>query len=392
MRPNQQERGFALVGAVFALVVIASLIAGAFFASMQEISIGRSSQSYQKALDAAEGGSAIRIANWAGQAGTLNNLAVGDSATYTDTLPDGRSTATSYVRRLSPMMYLIRTVGGSGTSQRVIGSLVKMQLVNLNMKASLTTRASLKLGGSSFIDGRNTSPLGWGCPPAFDTLAAVRTHDSTLISYSGCSHMSCIFGKPDIMQDTTLKDSTFTSFGGMSYWDLAAAANITFNGNTGPLNNMAADGTISTCNTANIYNWGDPYRPGTVLGCDGYFPIIHIAGTTTVVNGVTTVTNGTGNLQLTGGYGQGILLVDGDLSVQGGFEFFGPVIVLGHVTTAGTGGHFNGGLMAADVNLELNTVLGNAVVTYSSCAISRALNGSSSGRFMKERRWVDLTQ
>jgi hypothetical protein len=110
------------------------------------------------------------------------------------------------------------------------------------------------------------------------------------------------------------------------------------------------------------------------------------------VNGVINVVNGTGNLQITGGYGQGILLVDGDLSVQGGFEFYGPVIALGHLTTAGTGGHFNGGVMAADVNLEQSTVLGNAVVTYSSCSVSRALQGSASGRLFKERRWVDLTQ
>src|SRR5258708_5804657 len=299
MRRNVQERGFALVGAVFALVVIASLIAGAFFASMQEVTIGRSSQNYQKAFDAAEGGMMIRSANWAGQAGTLNNLAVGDSATYLDTLPDRRSVATSYVRRLSPMMFLIRSVGGSGTSSRQLGSLVKLLLVNLNMKASLTTRSSLKLGGSSFIDGRNTSPLGWGCPLATDTLAAVRTHDSTLITYSGCNNDSCLFGKPDIQQDTSIKDSTFTNFGGMSYWDLAAAANVTFNGNTGPLNQAAADGDLTTCNTANIYNWGDPYRPGTAPGCWGHFPIVHVAGQ--VVNGA--VVNGTGNPQLPGGYG-----------------------------------------------------------------------------------------
>src|SRR5882672_7942211 len=100
MRVQQHERGFALVGAVFALVVIASLIAGAFFASMQEISIGRNSQSFQKAFDAAEGGMATRVTAWPGVSGTLNALAIGDSVTYTDTLPDGRSTATSYVRRL----------------------------------------------------------------------------------------------------------------------------------------------------------------------------------------------------------------------------------------------------------------------------------------------------
>src|SRR5258708_32872984 len=125
MRRNVQERGFALVGAVFALVVIASLIAGAFFASMQEVTIGRSSQNYQKAFDAAEGGMMIRSANWAGQAGTVNNLAVGDSATYLDTLPDRRSVAPPYVRRLRPTMFLMRSVGGSRTAARPPGPLVE---------------------------------------------------------------------------------------------------------------------------------------------------------------------------------------------------------------------------------------------------------------------------
>ena len=154
-------------------------------------------------------------------------------------------------------------------------------------------------------------------------------------------------------------------------------ATIVYNGSTGPLNNLAPVGDAATCNTASPSNWGEPYRGiGTIAGCYDYFPIIHVIG----------------DLSLTGGYGQGILLVDGDLSVQGGFEWFGPVIVLGHVTTSGTGGHFNGGVMAADVNLEQNTVLGNAVVTYSSCTIIRALTASANARLLKERRWMDLTQ
>src|SRR5436309_2155823 len=187
MRVHQQERGFALIGAVFALVVIATLVAGAFFASMQEVSIGRSTQTFQRAFDAAEGGMATRIVNWPTTSTTLNALAVGDSATYTDTLPDGRSTVTSYVRRLNGSLFLIRTVGGSGTSARMLGAIAKLQLADLNIKASLTTRASLQLGGSSFINGANSSPTNWGCPTVNDTLAAVRTRDSSLITFSGCN-------------------------------------------------------------------------------------------------------------------------------------------------------------------------------------------------------------
>src|SRR5205814_7090438 len=91
----------------------------------------------------------------------------------------------------------------------------------------------------------------------------------------------------------------------------------------------------TTCVTSNSSNWGDPLTPATP--CASYFPIIRFQGVSTAVT------------KLTGGFGQGILIVDGDLEVSGGFQFFGPVIVRGHFKTTGTGGHFNGGVIAADV-------------------------------------------
>jgi hypothetical protein len=94
------------------------------------------------------------------------------------------------------------------------------------------------------------------------------------------------------------------------------------------------------------------------------------------------------------GYGQGIMLVEGDLAVQGGFTFYGPVIVRGELKTAGTGGHFNGGVIAANVNLGTTTVLGNALVQFSSCAVERAiLNSASLTRALPlaQRSWMDLS-
>jgi hypothetical protein len=88
--------------------------------------------------------------------------------------------------------------------------------------------------------------------------------------------------------------------------------------------------------------------------------------------------------------GQGVLLVDGDLLVDGGFQWYGPVVARGHVSTQGTGGHFNGAVMAADVDLELNSVLGNALVTYSSCAITEALIGAGIPRRLKQRSWSEM--
>ncbi len=375
MRARTPQRGFALAGAIFGLVIIAALVAGAFYASRQELSIGRNSQNFQRAFEAAEAGMGRQIAMWNTSA---NALAVGDSVILPpDTLPGGSGISRSVVRRLNTQLYLIRTTGTSGNATRTLASLTRLQLLNMNIAASLTTRSSLKIGGSSFVDGRNTNPSGWACPLPTDTLPAVLTPDSNLISTSGCGGYNCLFGNPKIKQDPTVNDSTFFSFGQLDWAGLTAMANKIYNGNAGPLNTLAPIGAGSVCATGVQDNWGEPLRgAGTIAACYNYMPIIYVNG----------------NLKITGGRGQGILLVEGDLSVQGGFEFFGPVIVRGHLETQGTGGHFNGGVMAANVDLELSTVLGDAVITYSSCAITRALQASAMGRGLRQRSWVELTQ
>jgi hypothetical protein len=76
--------------------------------------------------------------------------------------------------------------------------------------------------------------------------------------------------------------------------------------------------------------------------------------------------------------------------VNGGFEWYGPVIVKGHLSTQGTGGHFNGAVMAADVDLEKNDLLGNALVTYSSCAVADAMIGAAIPKKLTQRSWAEM--
>lgn len=382
MNASRNERGFALAGAIFALVIIAALIAGAFFASRQEMTVGRDTQTYQRAFGAAEGGLNGTIANWSG-AGSFNGLTVGDSSTVTDSLPGNGGRYTTVVKRLNNELFLLRSTGQdpSGRGSRTVAALARLLTVQMNFRASLTTRSSLKLGASSFIDGMNQNPTGWSCSTTpTDTLPAVLTSDSNLINTVGCGGYSCLRGSPKIDQDPTVADtSNFFKFGDTDWAELIAMATKPYAGDTGPLNgiNPTTTGSPQVCETANQDNWGEPWRgAGTVSQCYNYFPIIYVSG----------------NLKITGGRGQGILLVEGDLSVQGGFEFYGPVIVRGHFETSGTGGHFNGGLMAANVDLEQNSVLGNAVLTYSSCAITKALQGNASGRLVSQRSWAEIMQ
>ena len=97
-----------------------------------------------------------------------------------------------------------------------------------------------------------------------------------------------------------------------------------------------------------------------------------------------------GDVTINTGIGQGILLVEGDLNAQGNVEFFGIVIVRGRLKTAGSGNHFNGAVMAANVDLDQNMVLGNAEVQYSSCAVQRAQQSAGVGAPLRARGWVQL--
>ena len=88
------ERGMALAVAIFALVVVAALVAGAFFAGNLEQSTGRNTVYAFEAADAAESGVSSVFATWDP---ALNSLAVGDSLTEPITSLGARITVTPNV-------------------------------------------------------------------------------------------------------------------------------------------------------------------------------------------------------------------------------------------------------------------------------------------------------
>ncbi len=374
MRSRPGERGFALAVSIFALVIIAALITGVFFAARQEMKIGENSMSAQRAFSAADAGVNSAIANW--NITAWNSLATNATASFSGALPSGTGSWTGTIKRLSPQIFFLQVTGTdkNNLSSRTLGELARLLYVQVSIRGALTTQNHLKIGGASFIDGVDTSPTGWSCPTVTDTLPGIDTADSSEIDVSGCTSLSCVAGSPKIKQDNTLTDSNFTTFGDLNWNDLVAMATKVYPTSYGPASDFAPVGTATTCTTSVQDNWGDPMVPPSVAPCAGYFPVIYVNG----------------NLKATGGYGQGILIINGDLSVQGGFQFFGPVIVKGTVTTQGTGGHFVGGLMASNLYDSTDVILGNAMVSYSSCALMKALQANSPGRGLRQRSWVDL--
>jgi len=378
-RLRQNRRGFALALALATIVIIAALVAGVFFASTQEFRIGRNSLLQTRAMTAADYGlnQLLVAGEWDG---TWNGKSAGLVGTKVYSPGDG-SVDTVRITKISDGVFQVTSEGrvgqrvGAQVRQRV-GLAMTLNSPTINMRAAITTRGQMKVGGSSFTDGNDSSVANWNCPPPGANKPGIAMPDSTKISATGCGGLSCITGSPKVSQDPLANnDSTYNNFGSLDWAALTAMASRTVTGGstlTGLGPSVNADGS---CNSSDQSNWGDPlHTNSTYAQCQGFFPIIHA----------------TGDLHISGGVGQGILLVDNDLTVSGGFEFFGPVIVHGSMKTTGTGGHFTGGVLSANTDLEQSTLLGDAVVQYSSCALSKALLGAGIPIPDKGRSWTPL--
>jgi len=387
MKRNRNERGMALAIAIFALVIVGALVAGAFFAGTQEQRVAENSKRLQQSFGAAEMGLNEVIRNWRPVA--LNKmgiyprdsvrvpLAPNDSIT-----PDRSGVYGGYVYRLNDQVFLVDItardkqtksgVAGGGARQR-LGQLVRIRLVNFAIGAALTTRGGVSLKGNALVSGRDTIPQGWDpayCDTIGDTTkAGIRTPDATQVDTQRTGQL---YGNPTVKQDTSIHNSTFNQFGDISYASLAASANIQLSGGNYKIDPV----TVGTsCNQAVLTNWGDGMNP--TQPCGSYFPIIHIAGDAT----------------LNGDQGQGVLLVDGDLSIQGSVVFYGIVLVQGSMKTAGGGStdaHFYGAVMASNVDLELNSLAGNATLQYSKCAVTNAMEGTQVVTPVRSRAWAQL--
>jgi len=384
----QTRRGFALPVAVFALLIVGVLVTGGFYLARQETRIGIASERGTAAFYTAEMGASEIISEW--DMTTFGGLTPWTSSSVSDTTDDGIWQVN--VTRMTPRLFFLLatgqvTEGGAvlGNAGRMLGYVARVIAPAISPEAALSTVGSITLGGSAYISGVDSVPSAWGssvCDPPGGQVAGVLVDSLSTISEEGKKFET--LGSPPVLEDNTMTSDSLLVFGDALWDELVAVADKTYNHNQ-YVKQMHQDSVLVSgdyfCKTADDwsvprFNWGDPYNSGGA--CGNYFPVIHAKGDLIIE---------------ASDYGQGILLVEGDLTFKGGFEFYGPVIVRGTVLTVGTGGHFVGGLIAANVALNASSVLGNAVIQFSRCAIDRALLNSALSKVkpLANRGWVDLS-
>jgi hypothetical protein len=378
----RDERGMALAVAIFALVVVGALVAGAFFAGTQEQRVGENQRRVQQSFGVAEAGAQERVISWKPDSMNKRPQYPQDSvAIANQAAPNGTGSYGGYSYKVGPNIFLIDVTGrdrasaagviaGGGGARQRIGMITRIAPIDFGIHASLTTQGGTKLSGNADVNGNDQNPSGWTtCDPPGAAQAGIRDAGANVVDSTGNGSVQ---GNPPVVNDPTINNNTFTTFGGATYDQIAARATITLpsgNYKTAPVvTNGVCDKTVLT-------NWGDGMNPAAQCGI--YFPIIHI----------------TGDVTLNGDQGQGILLVDGSLQVQGSYQFFGIVVVQGTLSTSGGGStdaHFWGGVMAKNADLQIQSLSGNATLNYSNCSILTALQASSPISMMRSRGWVQL--
>jgi Tfp pilus assembly protein PilX len=377
--PVSNERGIALAVAIFALVIIGALVAGTFFAGRLEQQTGQNTVYAMQASEAAEAGLSDGIAS---------QTAAGMQALVVDpgmaaNLPDMTTSLGAHVSvartisRLTDNVFLVRSTGtltdadGGKLAVRGLGQLIRLNQAEITVNAGLTALGDVTISGGADVTGKDGVPSAWSsgveCPSLTDK-AGVRYNGGTL-QKKGNGDFS---GAPDSVKDATLNATDMKK----DFDKLKALATLTVISGNPAATQPAYTGNPKKCDTSIQTNWGEPAVQTDV--CSNYFPIIYHNG----------------NLSLQGGRGQGILLVEGDLSATGGMVFYGPVFVTGTLSTTGNsnqGAKFYGGVIAGNVALDdLSKLAGGALVSYSSCAIHRALQNSAKIGTLAERSWVQL--
>ena len=376
------ERGMALAVAIFALVVVGAMVAGAFFAGTQEQRVGENQRRVIQSFGVAEAGAQERVMLWDPLTMNRRPQYPLDSVVIPNApAPNGTGTYGGYSYHLGPNIFLIDvtgqdsrsfagTIAGGGGARQRVGMIARIAPIEFGIKASLTTQGGVSVGGNAEIDGTDQNP--WvSCDPPGPAQAGVRTHGGVVDTLGGSGG---VYGNPAVVNDPSIGDSSFTKFGGATYSQLAARATITLAGGNNPISTDPVE-INGMCDRSVQTNWGDPHNPAAP--CGNLFPIIHV----------------TGDLFINNTQGQGILLVDGNLTINGSWDFFGIVIVQGDLRTAGGGtsdAHIWGGAMARNADLSTQNLNGHATLNYSSCAILAALQAQSAIALMRSRGWTQL--
>jgi hypothetical protein len=401
------RRGVALPIALLGLVVIGALMAGAFFSSAQEFKVGRNTMVSQRAFSVAEYGLNYEIANWNRRRflpGDATYMQPGDVDDTHRVVANG-DTAMIKVTRLNDNTFWVVSEGYASMGNKQLKSrqrtnaVVRIAYPSVSVRGALTTAGDVTVNGNARVYGNDMGSSNdskvkkvWENLATWGQCPSIGTDDKAGISLPpdrvADVKANAVDGTPDVEKTTiAAADSTYIKFGDENWNTLTANADIKLASSPSfkPFPRLDASGK---CDLSSQENFGEPYRVASagkdtpVPDCSDYFPIIYVNG----------------NADFNGGRGQGILIVNGNLNLRGGFEWYGLIIVKDEVTKGNGTADVFGAIMSQSANInaggtdndQQNTLVGDLNVWYSKCALESALRGSAILIPVKQRSWAQF--
>ncbi len=344
--------GIILPAVVFVLLIIELLAVTALAIAYQESAAANQKTSSLRAELAARDGAIQTVADTALR---LQMLAPGMRLQ----LParaghDGAQYEVAF-ERLSGSLFLARSEGSHGPANRRIRAAAALLFsapdplaILAQFPGALGAAGSVSLLGTAEVDGSTADR-----PPA-QWLPADCTNWLPIVTAT-----------PGLTMEPA---TSFDRLGGLSPRTVDQMADRHESGTLDLV--PVASGT--ECMPAALGNWGTPLDPAHP--CSRYFPLIYVAT----------------DLTVTSGSGQGILVVEGNLTMSAGTRFFGLVLVRGRIVMAANS-EIVGAVLAQ--SLVQPTVLDGASVRRCDCAIGRALLNTLGMNRLTPRRgraWIPL--
>jgi hypothetical protein len=326
----------ALPVVLYGLVMIAALAAAAFWMLLSDRRAGRATIALQKAMGDAERATLAPLEAW--EVARYNSMAVGTTLEFPG--PGGMPLAT--VRRLSLTIFELIGAGfGEGKSgvQRA-GLLVHLPFPLEILPGPLVTAGPVVADPGGGVGGRRGPPGGGVCTSKaarFAPRADARVHDPG----------------PD-------------RFENLPAWLLLSNKVVSPGRYVGVRPSRAGP----VCLLQDVRNWGAPDAQGSP--CHHYWPVILVRG----------------DLDLHGGVGQGVLIVEGDLLLGGGFTFAGLILVGGDLRIRGEGTRVVGAVQVGGPAGGVSTHLGGGVrIDYAPCLVRRAMAVARGAVPLPSRAW-----
>ena len=359
-RLAKSERGYMLVAALTLMTGLTLLGTTAYILSSTDIKVGTNFRNSQQVLQVAMAGS-----ERAREILRQENLSAGDVTTFSDELSKSQrkgqnGSLDGYTSNTDDTPISTGTIGGIAYSAYLTNdsadgvsneadSNKKVMLTTLAAKSSdnsravvqtvvqlytgVTSPATIYSKGDVTGNGSSLTIKGGDECGVESSLAPVYTKSPAITNLNGTPTLS---GSPSTPQTGDL--------------DLGIAAMVS-----------ALKGSANYTLTEDTNN--------VTYGSSSSYKVVY-SNTSSPVN-----VNG---LKLNNLTGYGILLVDGDLELGGGFTWHGPIVVTGSVTLNGGGGegiNIHGQILSGTSTLTDVTLNGGNVIQYNSCDLKKAFAG-----------------